>query len=60
MTKLQTKPTDEIKVVDSAEKEIEALGTVWRALDSVQPEARGRILRFMKSKFGMEWPSNDY
>lgn len=50
----------QIKLVDPAEKEIEALSTVWRALDSVQPEARTRILGFMKSKFEHEWPSSDY
>lgn len=56
----KSKPENEIKVVDPAEKEIAALETVWRALDGVQPEARGRILGFMKSKFSAEWPRSDY
>lgn len=49
-----------VKVVDPLDKEMVALEAVWRALDSVQPEARSRVLGFIKSKFIAEWPRGDY
>lgn len=60
MTKAPKKAPAEIKAIDPAEKELAALEAVWRSLDSVQPEARSRILEFMKSKFSAEWPRSDY
>jgi len=55
------KPADQIKVVDTPEKELEVLGTLLRSLDSVQPETRERMFRYLKSKYGQQWPStSDY
>ena len=48
----------ELKVVDAPDKEIEALRTTWTALDGIQPDARRRVLGFLKSKFSDEWPSD--
>lgn len=50
------KPADQIKVVDTPEFELAALGTMLKTLDSVQPDTRRRAFFYLKSKYSAEWP----
>ncbi len=55
------KPPEEIKVIDPVDKELAALGVILNTLDSVQPDTRERMLRYLRSKYTREWPSSsDY
>ncbi|MBM3530512.1 MAG: helix-turn-helix transcriptional regulator [Alphaproteobacteria bacterium] len=51
-------PVRPAKTGNPIDREIETLDAVCRALNSVQPEERSRILGYMKSKFSAEWPGN--
>lgn len=39
---------------------IERLTTVLRTMDAMESDERLAALKYLKSKYGKEWPSDDY
>lgn len=54
------KPMQEIKVKDYGDEWVNRLAVVGSQLEKMEPAERAAALRFFKSKYSAEWPSDSY